>query len=93
MITSQASITSVSETVFVNTQRKPTKKFDFTVIRNSDGSYLVSQQAYRIYPSGHEVIKSTKLWEAENIQALRNAGFMKNRQGKIFLDSQVSRVH
>ncbi|AXC88498.1 hypothetical protein PZE02_003437 [Salmonella enterica subsp. enterica serovar Vitkin] len=93
MITSLTLITSASETVFFNTQRKPTKKFNFTVFRNIDGSYLVCQQAYRVYPSGHEVIKSSKLWEADNIQALRVADFMKNRQGKLFLETHISRTH
>ncbi|EOZ6414972.1 hypothetical protein ACQUXI_004121 [Cronobacter turicensis] len=93
MITAHAATTSASDTVFVNTQRKTTKKFDFIVIRNSDGSYLVSQQAYRVYPSGHEVVKSTKVWQAENIQELCNAGFMKSRQGKIFLQTQISHVN
>ncbi|EJJ0671687.1 hypothetical protein C3D80_20160 [Cronobacter sakazakii] len=93
MITAHAATTSVSDIVFVNTQRKMTKKFDFIVSRNSDGSYLVSQQAYRVYPSGHEVVKSIKVWQADNIQALRNAGFMKNRQGKMFLETQISHVN
>ncbi|EKY3179864.1 hypothetical protein RBA25_003982 [Cronobacter turicensis] len=93
MITAHTTITSFSGSVFVNTQRKTTKKFDFIVIRNSDGSYLVSQQAYRVYPSGHEVVKSTKVWQADNIQELRNAGFMKNRQGKMFLQTQISHVN
>lgn len=78
---------ALSETIFVNVQRKATKKFDFTIIRNVDGSYLISQQAYRVYPSGHEQIKSSKLWLAEDMQVLLSADFMKNRQGRIFLES------
>ncbi|CAH3463692.1 TPA: hypothetical protein I8Y00_005305 [Citrobacter farmeri] len=86
MITTNV-LNALSETVFINTQRKSTKKFDFTVTRNNDGSYLVSQQAYRVYPSGHEVMKSSKTWVAENIQMLRKSAFMNNRQGRIFLKS------
>ncbi|PXW50338.1 hypothetical protein DFO55_1249 [Grimontella sp. AG753] len=87
MITSSEVNDSVSETVFINSQRKSTKKFDFSVVRNNDGSYVVSQSASRIYPSGLEVVKSVKSWRAENIHMLRNSDFMNTRQARFFLRS------
>lgn len=80
-------VNAAAKTVFVNTQRKATKRFEFIVILNSDGSYHTSQQAFRVYPSGREEIKSTKSWVAESLQVLRNATYLQNRQGRIFLSS------
>lgn len=74
-------------TVFVDSQHKATKRFEFRVTRNANGVFTVFQSAYRIFASGHEVLKSQKSWEASTVRELLEGQFNKSRQGRLFLQA------
>lgn len=74
--------------VFEDTVTKNTKQFVFKVQQLVDGTYTVTQQAFRVFPDGGTVLKSEKTWQCATLDELRYGEFASSRQGKQFLDSQ-----
>lgn len=74
-------------TVFSDTQLKPTKKFEFQVTKDLDGVFSVCQKASRIYPCGREVVKSCKTWVVSSVADVCNSEFANSRQGRLLMDA------
>ncbi|PXW50336.1 hypothetical protein DFO55_1247 [Grimontella sp. AG753] len=76
------------KTLFEDIVDKKTKQFVFRVQQENDGTYLVTQQSLRRFPTGDTVVQSEKKWQYSCLDDLRNGDFKTSRQGKLFLDDQ-----
>ncbi|CSY12709.1 hypothetical protein FP371_24645 [Citrobacter freundii] len=77
------------KTVYEDVVTKNTKEFAFKVSKLGDGTFLVIQQASRIFPDNRKVIKSEKKTSCTTLAELKSCALKSGRQGKVFLDSQV----
>lgn len=77
------------KTIYEDVTTKNTKEFAFKINKLEDGSYLVVQQAFRIFPDNGKALKSEKKTICLNVAELQICAGNSGRQGKLFLDSQV----
>ena len=77
------------KTIYEDVTTKNTKEFAFRIIKLEDGSYLVIQQAFRIFPDNGKALKSERKTICLNVSELKTCAVNSGRQGRLFLDSQV----